>query len=115
MSPQPALPGFEAHRRPPRVTIAEIQREVADHFHIPAAEMTSARRFRAVARPRQIAMFLAKELTPKSLPAIGRDFGGRDHTTVIHAIRQVEKLCATDMVLEQDVLFCRERILTGVE
>jgi len=65
--------------------------------------MTSARRAREVARPRQIAMYLAKQLTPRSLPEIGRRFGGRDHTTVIHAVRQIEKLRMADAELDADV------------
>jgi chromosomal replication initiator protein len=86
-----------------RVTIDEIQRRVCDHYRIRHAEMSSARRAREVARPRQIAMYLAKQLTPRSLPEIGRRFGGRDHTTVIHAVRQIEKLRATDAELDADV------------
>ena len=92
---------FLAHR--PRVSIDEIQRSVSAHFHIGQAEMVSARRARAVARPRQIAMYIAKQMTPRSLPEIGRKFGGRDHTTVIHAIRQIEKLRAADRELDEDV------------
>jgi chromosomal replication initiator protein len=79
-----------------RISIDEIQTRVADHYCIRKAEMVSARRAREVARPRQVAMYLSKQLTPKSLPDIGRRFGGRDHTTVIHAVRQIEKLRASD-------------------
>ncbi len=86
-----------------RISIDEIQRRVSEHFRIRQAEMTSARRSRDVARPRQIAMYLAKQLTPRSLPEIGRRFGGRDHTTVIHAVRQIEKLRATDADIDQEV------------
>ncbi|TZG29642.1 chromosomal replication initiator protein DnaA [Sphingomonas montanisoli] len=86
-----------------RVTIDEIQRRVCDHYRIRQAEMSSARRAREVARPRQVAMYLAKQLTPRSLPEIGRRFGGRDHTTVIHAVRQIEKLRQTDAELDADV------------
>ena len=75
-----------------RVTIDEIQRRVAEHFNVRFAEMTSARRARAFARPRQVAMYLSKQLTSRSLPEIGRYFGGRDHTTVIHAVRRIEEL-----------------------
>lgn len=92
---------FRASRR--RVTIDEIQRRVSEHFKIRQAEMVSARRARAVARPRQIAMYLAKQLTPRSLPEIGRRFGGRDHTTVIHAVKQIEKLRAIDNEIDSDV------------
>src|SRR5207244_2576438 len=66
-----------------RISIDEIQTQVAEHYRIRKAEMVSARRARDVARPRQVAMYLSKQLTPKSLPDIGRRFGGRDHTTVI--------------------------------
>ncbi|MFM9851638.1 MAG: chromosomal replication initiator protein DnaA [Sphingomonadaceae bacterium] len=92
---------FRASRR--RITIDEIQKRVSDHFKIRNAEMVSARRAREVARPRQIAMYLAKQLTPRSLPEIGRRFGGRDHTTVIHAVRQIEKLRASDVEIDNDV------------
>ena len=92
---------FRASKR--RITIDEIQKRVSDHFRIRQAEMVSARRAREVARPRQIAMYLAKQLTPRSLPEIGRRFGGRDHTTVIHAVRQIEKLRGEDSEIDQDV------------
>ncbi len=92
---------FRASRK--RVTIDEIQKRVSDHFKIRQAEMVSARRARAVARPRQIAMYLAKQLTPRSLPEIGRRFGGRDHTTVIHAVKQIERLRAADSEIDADV------------
>ncbi|USI74540.1 chromosomal replication initiator protein DnaA [Sphingomonas morindae] len=92
---------LRAHQR--RITIDEIQRKVSDHYRIRQAEMMSARRAREVARPRQIAMYLAKQLTPRSLPEIGRRFGGRDHTTVIHAVRQIEKLRKADAELDADV------------
>ena len=72
-------------------------------YRIRKAEMTSARRAREVARPRQVAMYLSKQLTPRSLPEIGRRFGGRDHTTVIHAVRQIEKLRASDAELDADI------------
>lgn len=92
---------FRASRR--RITIDEIQRRVSEHYHIRQAEMVSARRAREVARPRQVAMYLAKQLTPRSLPEIGRKFGGRDHTTVIHAIRQIERLRGIDTDIDTDV------------
>jgi chromosomal replication initiator protein len=92
---------FRASQR--RITIDEIQKRVADHFRIRQTEMVSARRAREVARPRQIAMYLAKQLTPRSLPEIGRRFGGRDHTTVIHAVRQIERLRGVDTDIDNDV------------
>ncbi len=79
-----------------RVTIDEIQKLVSTHFDLKPVELVSARRARAVARPRQIAMYLAKRLTTRSLPEIGRKFGGRDHSTVIHAVRRIEELRDTD-------------------
>ncbi len=86
-----------------RVTIDEIQRRVCEHYRIRQSEMGSARRARDVARPRQIAMYLAKQLTQRSLPEIGRRFGGRDHTTVIHAVRKIEELRAADAEIDADV------------
>jgi chromosomal replication initiator protein len=94
------------------VTIDEIQKRVAEHFNIKTAEMTSARRARQVARPRQVAMYLAKQLTPRSLPEIGRKFGGRDHTTVMHAVRKIEELTAGDRAFAEDVELLR-RMLRG--
>jgi len=95
-----------------RVTIDEIQKKVAEHYNIRLADMHSARRARAVARPRQVAMYLAKQLTPRSLPEIGRKFGGRDHTTVIHAVRKIEELSAYDPTFREDVELLR-RLLQG--
>ncbi|MBI3498995.1 MAG: chromosomal replication initiator protein DnaA [Proteobacteria bacterium] len=86
-----------------RVTIEEIQKRVAEHFNIRVADMHSARRARAVARPRQVAMYLAKQLTQRSLPEIGRKFGGRDHTTVMHAVKKVEELRTADSGFAEDV------------
>ena len=86
-----------------RVTIDEIQRRVCEHYRLRQSEMGSARRAREVARPRQIAMYLAKQLTQRSLPEIGRRFGGRDHTTVIHAVKRIEELRAKDAELDADV------------
>jgi chromosomal replication initiator protein len=101
---------LRAHER--RVTIEDIQKLVAEHYRIRIADMHSARRARAVARPRQVAMYLAKQLTPRSLPEIGRKFGGRDHTTVMHAIRKIEELRSTDPVLSEDIEALR-RLLQG--
>lgn len=95
-----------------RVTIEEIQKRVAEHFNIKLAEMSSARRSRAVARPRQVAMYLAKQLTARSLPEIGRKFGGRDHTTVMHAVRKVDELRGLDAAFAEDVELLK-RMLEG--
>ncbi len=99
---------LRSHER--RVTVDEIQRRVAEHFNIRLGEMTSDRRARAVARPRQVAMYLTKQLTTRSLPEIGRKFGGRDHTTVIHAVRKIEELKQTDPALAEDVELLRRML-----
>ncbi|MGE0713826.1 MAG: chromosomal replication initiator protein DnaA [Alphaproteobacteria bacterium] len=95
-----------------RITIEEIQKRVAEHFSIRLADMHSARRARAVARPRQVAMYLCKQLTPRSLPEIGRKFGGRDHTTVMHAVRKIEELKASDPNLSEDIELLRRMLET---
>ncbi|MDX2225323.1 MAG: chromosomal replication initiator protein DnaA, partial [Rhodospirillaceae bacterium] len=92
---------LRAHDR--RLTMEEIQKRVAEHYKIRISDMSSARRARAVARPRQVAMYLAKHLTSRSLPEIGRAFGGRDHTTVMHAVRKIEELCKADTGFAEDV------------
>ena len=91
-----------------RVTIEQIQKLVSEHFELKPLDMVSARRARAVARPRQIAMYLAKRLTTRSLPEIGRKFGGRDHSTVIHAVRRIEALRDSDREVDGAV-----RVLLG--
>ncbi len=101
---------LRAHDR--RITIDEIQRKVAEHYNLRMTDMHSARRARNVARPRQIAMYLSKQLTARSLPEIGRKFGGRDHTTVMHAVRKVEELMVEDSAVAQDIDILR-RALTG--
>ncbi|MCC6470472.1 MAG: chromosomal replication initiator protein DnaA [Alphaproteobacteria bacterium] len=93
-----------------QVTIEEIQKRVAEHYNIKFGDMHSPRRARAVARPRQVAMYLAKALTSRSLPEIGRKFGGRDHTTVMHAVRKVEELRASDSGFNEDVELLRRMI-----
>ena len=93
-----------------KVTVEEIQRKVATHFNLRINDMLSPRRARAVARPRQMAMYLSKTLTSKSLPDIGRRFGGRDHTTVIHAVRTIEKLKETDAQIAEDVELLRRML-----
>ena len=93
-----------------RVTIEEIQKRVSEHFNVRVTDMHSARRARAVARPRQVAMYLSKQLTARSLPEIGRRFGGRDHTTVMHAVRKIEELKATDPGFAEDVELLRRML-----
>ena len=86
-----------------KVTVDTIQKTVAEHYALKQADLISERRARAIARPRQVAMWLAKQITTRSLPDIGRRFGGRDHTTVLHAVRRIEQLKAEDPVLARDV------------
>ncbi|MGV3770100.1 MAG: helix-turn-helix domain-containing protein, partial [Sphingobium phenoxybenzoativorans] len=86
-----------------RITVDEIQKACAAHYRIDPAEMRSKRRARAVARPRQVAMYLSKKMTPRSLPEIGRIFGGRDHSTVIHAIRTIETLRRDHADIDADI------------
>ncbi len=86
-----------------RVSIEDIQKRVSEHYGIRASEMHSAKRIRSVALPRQVAMYLSKNLTPYSLPEIGRKFGGRDHTTVIHAIKKIEALRTEDAGFSYDI------------
>jgi chromosomal replication initiator protein len=93
-----------------RVTIDEIQRRVAEHYNLRLTEMASDRRARVVARPRQVAMYLAKQLTTASLPQIGQKFGKRDHTTVMHAVRKIEELMLTDAGLAEDVELLRRML-----
>jgi chromosomal replication initiator protein len=93
-----------------RVTIEEIQKRVAEHYSIRLADMHSPRRARLVARPRQVAMYLAKQLTSRSLPEIGRKFGGRDHTTVMHAVKKIEELRATDSSFAEDIELLRRML-----
>jgi chromosomal replication initiator protein len=86
-----------------RVTVDQIQKTVAEHYQLKQADLISERRARVVARPRQVAMWLAKQITTRSLPDIGRRFGGRDHTTVLHAVRRIEALKAEDPMIARDV------------
>lgn len=86
-----------------RVRIEDILKIVSRHYKVPRNELLSARRSRDVVRPRQIAMFLAKALTSRSLPEIGRRFGGRDHTTVLHSVRKVEQMIKDDVELAQEI------------
>jgi chromosomal replication initiator protein len=93
-----------------RVRIEDIQRVVARHYSIPKTDLVSARRTQAIVRPRQIAMYLAKVMTPRSLPEIGRRFGGRDHTTVLHAVRKIDELAKTDSRLADDIELLKRQI-----
>jgi chromosomal replication initiator protein len=99
---------LKAHDR--RVTIEEIQKRVAEKYNIRLTDMASARRSRSVARPRQVAMYLAKQLTSRSLPEIGRKFGNRDHTTVMHAVQRVAELMDRDAAFAEDVELLRRML-----
>ncbi len=95
-----------------RVTIDEIQKKVAEYYSVRVSDMHSPRRARTVARPRQVAMYLAKQLTPRSLPEIGRKFGGRDHTTVLHAVKKIEDLMGEDKTMCEDIELLRRTLET---
>jgi chromosomal replication initiator protein len=98
-----AIRDLVRHREPRRVKIEDIQRLVANHYNVTRADILSSRRTATVVRPRQIAMYLAKSLTLRSLPEIGRRFGGRDHTTVLHAVRKIEGMVSTDQELAGEI------------
>jgi chromosomal replication initiator protein len=95
---------------PKRVRIEDIQRIVARHYNVSKTELLSNRRTRTIVKPRQVAMYLSKIMTPRSLPEIGRRFGGRDHTTVLHAVRKIEDLTGSDQTLAQEVELLRRLI-----
>jgi chromosomal replication initiator protein len=91
-----------------KITIEEIQRKVAEHYNVRLSDMIGPKRVRTIARPRQVAMYIAKRKTTRSLPEIGRRFGGRDHTTIMHGIRKIEELLESDPQMVEDVdLLCR--------
>ncbi len=96
---------------PKRVRIEDIQKVVARQFNVARNDLLSNRRTRQIVRPRQIAMYLSKTMTPRSLPEIGRRFGGRDHTTVLHAVRKVEELISKDHKMAQEVELLKRLIL----
>ncbi len=95
---------------PKRVRIEDIQRIVARHYNVSRQELVSNRRTRVIVKPRQIAMYLSKTMTPRSFPEIGRRFGGRDHTTVLHAVRKIEELITTDQKLGHEIELLRRLI-----
>ncbi len=93
-----------------KITVEEIQRQVAEYYNIRMSELIGPKRLRTFARPRQVAMYLAKQLTSRSLPEIGRRFGGRDHTTVMHGVRKIEELKQTDGQIAEDVELLRRSL-----
>jgi chromosomal replication initiator protein len=98
-------------REPKRVKIEDIQKLVANHYNVSRADILSSRRTANVVRPRQIAMYLSKVLTLRSLPEIGRRFGGRDHTTVLHAVRKIEELAGRDGMLLDEIDLLKRMLL----
>ena len=105
-----AIADLIGNREPRRIRIEEIQKVVARHYNVTKHDLLSARRTRTVVRPRQIAMYLAKTMTPRSFPEIGKRFGGRDHTTVLHAVRKIEGMVAADETLAQEIEVLRRII-----
>jgi chromosomal replication initiator protein len=97
-------------QEPKRVKIEDIQRVVAKQYNVSRADLLSSRRTANVVRPRQVAMYLAKTLTLRSLPEIGRRFGGRDHTTVLHAVRKIENLVNTDSALAEEIELLKRQL-----
>jgi chromosomal replication initiator protein len=97
-------------QEPRRVKIEDIQRIVARQYNVTRADLLSSRRTANVVRPRQVAMYLAKTLTLRSLPEIGRRFGGRDHTTVLHAVRKIESLVSTDTALAEEIELLKRQL-----
>jgi chromosomal replication initiator protein len=105
-----AIADLVGMREPRRIRIEDIQKVIASHYNVSKHDLLSARRTRAIVRPRQIAMYLAKTMTPRSYPEIGKRFGGRDHTTVLHAVRKVEELAAADEALAQEIELLKRMI-----
>jgi chromosomal replication initiator protein len=93
-----------------KVTVEEIQRKVSEHYNIRLSDMIGPKRVRTYARPRQVAMYLAKQLTSRSLPEIGRRFGGRDHTTVMHGVKRIEELRNKDSQIADDLELLRRSL-----
>ena len=105
-----ALTDLVGRREPRKVRIEDIQKIVSQHYNVSRSDMLSARRTRTIVLPRQIAMYIAKNVTPRSLPEIGRRFGNRDHTTVLHAVRKIEGLVQTDKKLGQEIELLRRLV-----
>jgi chromosomal replication initiator protein len=93
-----------------KITVEEIQRKVSEHYNIRLSDLLGPKRVRTIARPRQVAMWLAKRMTTRSLPEIGRRFGGRDHTTVMHGVRRIDELMGSDAQLAEDVELLRRML-----
>jgi chromosomal replication initiator protein len=93
-----------------KISVEEIQRKVSDHYNIRLSDMIGPKRLRSYARPRQVAMYLCKQMTSRSLPEIGRRFGGRDHTTVMHGVRRIEELKVSDGQIAEDLELLRRAL-----
>ncbi|MGR3321512.1 MAG: chromosomal replication initiator protein DnaA [Pseudooceanicola sp.] len=93
-----------------KITVEEIQRKVSEHYNIRLSDMLGPKRVRSYARPRQVAMYLAKQMTSRSLPEIGRRFGGRDHTTVLHGVKRIEELKTQDGQIAEDLEMLRRAL-----
>jgi chromosomal replication initiator protein len=93
-----------------KITVEEIQRKVSEHYNIRLSDMIGPKRLRSYARPRQVAMYLCKQMTSRSLPEIGRRFGGRDHTTVMHGVRRIEELKLSDGQIAEDIELLRRAL-----
>jgi chromosomal replication initiator protein len=105
-----AIADLVGAREPRRIRIEDIQKVVARHYNVSKHDLLSARRTRTIVRPRQIAMYLAKTMTPRSFPEIGKRFGGRDHTTVLHAVRKIEEMVSADQTLAQEIELLKRMI-----
>ena len=93
-----------------KITVEEIQRKVSEHYNIRLSDIIGPKRVRTYARPRQVAMYLAKQMTSRSLPEIGRRFGGRDHTTVMHGVKRIEELMIQDGQVAEDLEMLRRTL-----
>ena len=96
-----------------KVTMDDIQKKVCEHYAVRLGDLHSSRRSRSIARPRQVAMYVCKTLTSRSLPDIGRSFGGRDHTTVLHAVKKIEELMSSDQIIADDVEMLTRTLKSG--
>ena len=110
-----ALKDIIPNARPRKVTILDIQKTVGEHFNMRLEDFAAKKRTRAIAFPRQIAMYLSRELTDFSLPKIGAEFGGRDHSTVIHAHEKISTMLKDDKSLQQDVQDIKTILREGID
>ena len=107
-----ALKALKSSQNLKQVSILQIQEEVAKYYHIPLKELKGKKRVKSIVVPRQIAMYLTRELTDNSLPKIGAEFGGKDHTTVLHAHEKIEKLIEQDAIVKNEVAEIKNALLS---